>query len=312
MAHVTFIHGIGNKPKPDALLEQWKQALTTDNGIDLDTKGVTSSLVYWADVLYDEPKLTEGAQESLSAAVESEFAEESTVWQDSLEGIEKDFVDRLTAKLDSNLESFGESAGSALEGIAGSELERIPLPGPLKKRIMKRFLRDVHHYLFNTEHSLADGRTFKVQDEIRKRFIERLEQDAADNQDGKHIVISHSMGTVIAYDCLKRVTDCPAIDGLFTVGSPLGIDEVQDQLKPEWQSHDGFPSSKLNGLWANVFNRADLVSLLDAPLADDYQKGGKLEIIDMSVPNRSFLHHDFVEYVRSQQLRNLLRVVLAL
>ena len=31
------------------------------------------------------------------------------------------------------------------------------------------------------------------------------------------------MGTVIAHDYLKRVSDCPIVDGLITLGSPLGL-----------------------------------------------------------------------------------------
>ena len=44
---------------------------------------------------------------------------------------------------------------------------------------------------------------FKVQDEIRQRTIAILQEGAA--KKGPHVVVSHSMGTVIAYDCLKRV-----------------------------------------------------------------------------------------------------------
>ena len=55
MAHVTFIHGIGNKPEKDKLLEIWQRVLAEKLGIDLNGEGVTSSLVYWADVLYAAP-----------------------------------------------------------------------------------------------------------------------------------------------------------------------------------------------------------------------------------------------------------------
>ena len=54
MTHVTFIHGIGNKPAPDFLLDGWERSLAEDDGIDLGTLGVTSSMVYWADILYPE------------------------------------------------------------------------------------------------------------------------------------------------------------------------------------------------------------------------------------------------------------------
>jgi hypothetical protein len=55
MAHLTFVHGIGNKPERDVLLEQWRIALLDDDGVDLDGIGVRCSMVYWADFLYDKP-----------------------------------------------------------------------------------------------------------------------------------------------------------------------------------------------------------------------------------------------------------------
>lgn len=56
MGHITFIHGIANKPASDVLLRLWRQALARDEGLDLGAEGVTSSMVYWADVMYEEPK----------------------------------------------------------------------------------------------------------------------------------------------------------------------------------------------------------------------------------------------------------------
>jgi hypothetical protein len=50
MAQLTLVHGIGNRPERDVLLEQWRVALP-DDGVDLNGMGVTCSMVYWADFL---------------------------------------------------------------------------------------------------------------------------------------------------------------------------------------------------------------------------------------------------------------------
>jgi hypothetical protein len=56
MARVTFVHGIGNKPEPRALLDLWRRKLAPGAGaIDLGDAGVESSMVYWADVLCERP-----------------------------------------------------------------------------------------------------------------------------------------------------------------------------------------------------------------------------------------------------------------
>jgi hypothetical protein len=75
-------------------------------------------------------------------------------------------------------------------------------------------------------------------------------------------VVSHSMGTIIAYDCLMHEPDCPPVDGLLTIGSPLAVDEVQDFF-PNWTRDDGFPSKKLHGPWVNVFDPLDVVAGAD-------------------------------------------------
>jgi len=55
MGHVTFIHGILNKTGPDELIQLWRRGLAEEDGFNLATRGVSSSMVYWADVLYDKP-----------------------------------------------------------------------------------------------------------------------------------------------------------------------------------------------------------------------------------------------------------------
>ena len=84
------------------------------------------------------------------------------------------------------------------------------------------------------------------------------------------MVVSHSMGTVIAYDCLKRVAECPPVDALMTVGSPLGLDEVQDKLRPEWSRASGFPEKLSAADWTNVYDKLDPVAGLDPKVANDY------------------------------------------
>ena len=58
MAHLVFIHGISNKPAPDELLKIWRRVLGRnedgDPGVRLSSRGINSSLIYWADVMYDK------------------------------------------------------------------------------------------------------------------------------------------------------------------------------------------------------------------------------------------------------------------
>ena len=272
MPHVTFIHGIANKPEAKELLRIWIGALgdTGSDSLKLGTRGVTTSLIYWADVLYPAPDPDVAAHESLvensvgavdgsgDAAVPEGVSPESAAFVAALRA-------QLTSLSDSELEKEPPPQPEA------RGFERVPLPWFIKRRVMAAQLRDVHHYLFNVDWTPRPGSPFKVQDEIRGRFQRAL---AGVQTDGPHVVVSHSMGTVIAYDCLKRLPECAKVDGFMTLGSPLGIDEIQDKLAPGWTRADGFPHERVAHEWVNVFDRLDVVCGLDPQLANDYRRAG--------------------------------------
>ena len=100
MAHVTFIHGIANKPAADVLTGIWERALADDDGIDLGAEGVTASMVYWADVLYPEP-----AGSSLES-VGDQLAEGAADpgWDDGLDAADGTWVAALAERLETSEE----------------------------------------------------------------------------------------------------------------------------------------------------------------------------------------------------------------
>jgi hypothetical protein len=311
MAHITFIHGIANKPPEDRLRASWERALAAGDGINLGAEGVTTSMVYWADVMYGAP-MGEAGFESLEAAGrEFERTEDIDLsFIADAEGAEAEFVNSLKARL--NFEAEVDEDEAPPVGEAGVEYERIPLPGWLKKRIMQAFLRDVHHYLFNASNSPRSGETYLVQDEIRGRVTDKLSLGAEAAGDEPHVIVAHSMGTVMAYDCLKRHDPVPRVDGLVTLGSPLGLDEIQDAFAPEWSRDDGFPSRKLVGSWYNVFDRLDPVAGLDPGLANDYKRQSLEVVNDVSEANSGAWRHSVSKYLGGPKLRDALAQMLDL
>jgi hypothetical protein len=313
MANVVFIHGIANKPAPDVLHRLWLEALARNDGLYLGAEGIESSMVYWADVMYESPKDEMAEHESNDSVVER-ADEIDMAWQDSLKEEESAWVSKLQEQLgydqeapDSN-DDFSPLEDSMLK-LESITFERIPLPWWLKRRLMKTLLRDVHHYLFNVEHSPRAGVNYRVQDEIRKRFIDELKE--AGKKEGPLIVVSHSMGTVIAYDCLKRVPDCPPVDALMTIGCPLGIDEVQDKLKPEWTRSNGFPEKVANN-WCNIYDRLDPVAGFDPNIANDYCMEGDEIVTDINEQNSGTWRHNISKYLLGEKLRSALAAQLKL
>jgi pimeloyl-ACP methyl ester carboxylesterase len=152
------------------------------------------------------------------------------------------------------------------------------------------------------------GVVYHVQQEIRQRFLTELEAAAGSSR--PHVVVSHSMGTVIAYDCLKRVEDCPPVDGLLTIGSPLGFDEIIDRLRPEWTSAGGYPSERLGGGWTNLYDPFDIVAAFHPRLAGTYRREGKKVLRDVMVWNRGTWRHGISNYFARPKLRDALAELL--
>jgi len=303
MAHITFIHGIGNKPAADDLLRLWNRLLASgDGGIDLGAEGITAEMVYWADVMYAEPSVDGGSHESADTTMDLDEPElDVDSMSEAAASDEEVWMSSLRGKL--NFDAEGDDEFTPPMEDIGAEFERIPIPWAIKRRLMKVFLRDVHHYLFNTE-SVPREKSFATQDEIRLRFVDAVKRGA--DREGPHIVIAHSMGTVISYDCLKRVDDCPAVDGYMTIGSPLGLDEIQDKLQPGWSRDDGFPSERVRGDWVNVYDRLDAVAGLDPAIANDFRRGGESTVMDVHQSNPGAWRHDAGKYMAGALFREQL------
>lgn len=299
MPHIVFIHGILNKPEQERLRQDWLRALR-DSGLDLGAEGVETNMVYWADVFYAEPQSSIARKE---AAVS--VADIDEVPPHAPRNIEEAaFIAELTTKLEAELgaEEIEEAASGSVEG-----LERIPLPGPVKKWALKRLVRDTHHYLFNIEVEPRAGERYQARDEIRRRFVETL---AAVPFDDPVIVVSHSMGTVIAYDCLVNVEACRRISGFVTMGSPLGIDEIQDGLSPGYSRRNGFPMKTPH--WTNIYDPLDLICAPDPELSNDFERSGVAAVSDVCVTNAGSWRHDVDEYLRRSQTHSALREMLSL
>jgi hypothetical protein len=153
----------------------------------------------------------------------------------------------------------------------GVQAKILPLPAPLRRLITRGLtrllLRDVHDFLFDK------GR----RDVMRRSLIERL------TGPGPLIVISHSQGTMVAYDVLRELSKAQADVRLFvTMGSPLGMQEVQDHFRKVTGAKGKLPFPPCVSRWVNVAERLDVVAI-DTDLRDEF--AGTIE------NHRGFLIH---------------------
>ncbi|MBB4698579.1 V8-like Glu-specific endopeptidase [Sphaerisporangium siamense] len=119
-------------------------------------------------------------------------------------------------------------------------------------------------------------------------------------QTGRMVLVSHSLGTVVAVDLLTRLDPKADVESLVTVGSPLGMDSVYHRLLI------GGPT-RLDRVahWFNAWCPTDPVTL-GCPLGDDWHG----ELVETSVVNPVGRVHDVEEYLTHPEVAREIGVVL--
>jgi hypothetical protein len=326
----VFIHGLAKKPPPDKLKEIWLWGLSRDNpmptvfvapnpGIDLSTQGVPTRFNYYADVFYGIDYTTDFA----SYYEMDQTAEIATEGLDRIEGDldlpkpvtprERAFLRNFEAKLIASAALSPSVPGSVspttAKGVVPSSSMESKfeiaswLPDPVKQAIIKKAAMEAFYFLFDKEYVRADGTRFMVRQELRKRLLNELA--AAQAQAERIAIVSHSMGTMIAYDVLRNCAECPPIDTLITLGSPLGIREVEDELIAVDADDVDFPAAKLRQ-WINVYDPIDPVCGADPQLSNDYRSVDGKSVIDIKESNWGTWRHTITHYFAGNQLRSQL------
>jgi hypothetical protein len=107
---------------------------------------------------------------------------------------------------------------------------------------------------------------------------------------GRAILVSHSLGTVVAMDLLTRLPTGLTVDTLITAGSPLGLDGVHKRLLV------GGPRRPTVGTWLNAWCAADAVAI-GCPLAPTWG-----DVVDVMTTNAKDRAHDIAEYLSDERV----------
>lgn len=296
---IIYVHGIGNKPVASVLKCQWDSALM---GFDL---GERSRLAYWVSrEFYPEPSAEECRDGDLSPKASRDLSGDHVSKQ-----LERESVGEIVDEIATNAKSraFLSKLSSKIE--AGSELQQtreiakaasgvgskvLPLPSGLRKwvtrQVTKAFLKDVNDFFF------VPAR----REVMRESVLQRLRVGG-----GPFVVIGHSQGSMIAYDVLSKL-DPEKFDVrlLVTIGSPLGITEVQDQLKTlTAQKKLAVPGCVKR--WVNVADGLDPVAL-DKRISSDYAKSARGVIVEDEAvvnPDSPRHPHSGSGYLRTEVVR---------
>jgi hypothetical protein len=285
---VVYVHGAGNKPPADALKDVWDQDLF---GRDM---GHRTTMAHYADLLHSAPGAIgadactqEEALAALVLAAGAETADEPAPDDgDLLAGLTPE-GQRLALSLTMSMAAQAASQPPTLEeGLTAI----LPVPAPLRRlllrQLLQRLIPDADAYFFTNK-----------KEPIRQRLRQTL-----DGVTGPAVVITHSLGTVIAYDVLRepRFTN-RTVPLLVTLGSPLGYTEIQDVVTKPLQ----LPAPVR--LWANFADSLDVIAL-DSTLADDFQ--GAPRIIDARVDNPAPNNHAACGYLGASRVRSTVTAAL--
>lgn len=286
---IVYIHGIGNKPVASVLKCQWDSVLF---GAPM---GDRTRLAYWVDRdRYPVPEAATCADKDQPNEAEAGMGVRALAELDDETAPELDAQGRrVMAALEQRLRQEG-AAGT------GPGAKVLPLPEGMRRwvtrLITQMFLKDVRDFFFDA------GKRARMEQALRERL---------DLRGGPFIVIGHSQGSMIAYHVLRQLQKDDCDVRLFvTIGSPLGIQEVQDVLG---KLGPGKPLAvpECVDRWLNVAERLDPVAL-DADLSNDYganSRGIKVDnIVGLQInPEWQSNPHSGTGYLAIDVVRNAVR-----
>jgi hypothetical protein len=222
--------------------------------------GSDSRIAYWADLLHNEYLGVEGRamqSKGRSASQRDVIGGEQIAHELGLRGKQAlqaaAFADRLLA-------SRMDVAQGAHRTRASVGKKILPLPiqlrKPLARLFLENFVKDTAAYFFRS------GMRAKIQQRLR---------DALPTDGKPFTLIAHSQGSIVAFEVLASLkrTQNINVETFVTIGSPLGIQEVQDFMVE--QTPLVVPSCVKH--WLNFADPLDVVAF-DKGLANEFDPDG--------------------------------------
>ena len=286
---VIFVHGRAQEHKePAGLLVAWSnaanKALTALKVATLPAADV--ALPYYGDLLFNltdkvsresfQSLMDKGAEATSPPAEEQQFIQELVFQMAASQGISKE---QIAIEAAVNVEVVEKGIQNWKIVLAAVRLlNKINGVGATS---IELFTRDVWYYLTNK------GLRLKINAVV----------DAAIPKDQSCMIVSHSLGTIVAYNLLMNRGSRQNVKAFITIGSPLGIEAIYRRLpsdtKPR-RSPSDIP------VWFNARDPQDIVALYEIPA--EFYAGAPIVNNFSAVKNTSENHHGIVEYLADPTL----------
>lgn len=267
---IIGIHGLSNKPPKDTLAGWWKEAII--EGLNKNTGIFNPSInfesVYWADVMYENP---DPQPDAYKAAEEGALKTYDESWLDAVR--EKVF-------------DWGGDFMDAAKKYLGIE--------KVADEVLENKLKDLSIYY--------------EEESTRNALRERLKSKIMEHKNKRIMILSHSMGTIVAYDVLRILGQkYPRllVDHFITLGSPLGLPHVKYKIAKE-NSLVRTPS--IVKRWSNFADKRDPVAF-DVKLSGDYAPNSNgVKVVDDLIANDwGGIYHKSYGYLRAPEVSNVIR-----
>ncbi|MFH1415659.1 MAG: hypothetical protein ABIH89_06205 [Elusimicrobiota bacterium] len=265
---IIGIHGLGIKPPKNILKKWWIQSITDGlKATGCRNTAFTFELAYWADVIHKESLDINVTDEKNRLYVKRPYVRPGNIRIDNRPPkLNRTILHRLERGIDKIF--FEDHIFVRLDAITNV--------------IMRRLFRDLDAY-FHAENSPDSGMDRSSKEIIHERLAELLRK----NRKKEILLISHSMGTVVAYDVLLKTKDCD-VSMFVTMGSPLGIPVLMKKMAAK----DDLNKDKIIATpecitwkWYNFADIDDNVAI-NSDLASNYRENSKgVSPFDITVKN---------------------------
>ncbi len=252
---IIAIHGRANKPKKETLCDWWKTAIAEglSKNLNEDLGNIAFEMAYYADICFDQP---------LSDADNKE------PYKEAKRGQLKRYSHGTLSRIRAGLGSWLDTPADWLE-------EHSQVFSSLAKTVAQQTLKDLGQYYTDKN--------------IRERIKKTLKDILVARRDDEIFLVSHSMGTIVAYDVLREIGRSQDLKGLtvehfVTMGSPLGLTPVKGNIIESHNRKLRTPSC-ITRSWLNFSDPEDFVCI-DSHLRDEYERNSaSIKVKDVMVCN---------------------------
>ncbi|MBF8193567.1 serine protease, partial [Nonomuraea sp. K274] len=277
--HLVFLHGRGQQGRdPELLRRYWTAGL--NGGLTRAGLGTIAPADVWFP--FYAPQLIQAMRtgEALPRAVDDPLEAAAPE-----PGATRQLYERMITEAAARAGMPAERAGAEGLGDAVHQgLSWLADTTDLDRLLIAAIFADVAAYLDD--------------EQVREAVLDRVLRTMP--RTGRLVLVSHSLGTVVAMDLLPRLDPGVEVELLVTAGSPLGMDSVHQRLlsggpqRPDRVAH-----------WFNAWCPVDPVAI-GCPLSDHWLG----ELAETPVANPAARAHDIEEYLAHPEVAHVIGIPL--